>query len=506
MKKTYLFTLFTLLSGFLVSQNAVILNQYHYNLFAINPAYAGFNNHAEANMYYKKLWSGFTDSPDITQITLTGPFRKNKMGLGFNASLENVGIFSRINASFSYSYKIKLTEKSNLSFGLALGIKRQQINTSKINAQSPEEFTQLPSQQAYTLPNIDFGLVYSIKNWQIFLAANQLLSGLYQYRDASYQSTIRSQTIPYYLGGFKWVKKFNDTWAYSPVFILRSTQGLPVQIDVSNTLTWRSAFYLGVGYRQSYNLYANIGYQFTNSIKVGYSYEYTLNNLNPYTRGGHEVWLSFVLQGKGNGSSNNNSEKKKDLTELYEKTDKDQQQIEETNRRVDSLDKNLNLLKQQLEKLKQNEVSKENLEKIIESVKQSNSSANKFDNGEKKNSTSTNEKITNRKRKLYSSIHEKEEAANVTDNPNSNYSIVLGVYQIFNYAKEYQKILKREFFINTKLIQLDDDKNNYNYVVMEVEFNKISEALNKMDEMRDFVTKQKVKVTNGQPWILISTK
>lgn len=49
---------------------------------------------------------------------------------------------------------------------------------------------------------------------------------------------------------------------------------------------------------------------------------------------------------------------------------------------------------------------------------------------------------------------------NYTDSLNANYKIVLGVYQLADYAKGYQKFLQRELGYHSRLLQLNDHPKN----------------------------------------------
>src|ERR1035437_1418337 len=107
----YLFLIFLNLTfSILFSQNEIIVNQYSQNIFAVNSSYSCLADKPEANLYYKKLWSGFSESPEFSQITLSGPVNSQKIGLGLNLAYQQIGLFSYFNAQSSFSYKLKLND------------------------------------------------------------------------------------------------------------------------------------------------------------------------------------------------------------------------------------------------------------------------------------------------------------------------------------------------------------------------------------------------------------
>lgn len=495
------------------SQNEIIINQYSQNIFGLSAAYGALSNGSEANLYYKKLWAGFSDSPEFSQLTLCGPIKGKKLGLGLNASYQQAGLFSQLNALVSCSYKVKLNDLNFLSFGLQAGVKRLQINFNKINALHGDELLDYPQLQASTLPTADFSVAYKRKNFLAFASANQILQGKFKYQDATYQPTLNSLLVPYYIVGVKWDKAINTEFTNTATLIYRSHQGLPAQIEVSDIVSWRNKISAGIGYRQSYTAYALARFQVTSNLLIGYSYDYNLNKLNQYTRGGHEINLSLRF---GNFKNTDSPKKSsgKDVTELYEQLDLMNQKLEQSNKRVDSLDKNVSALRDELDRIKQQGLSQDEIKRLVDSMRSAgpvtNNIGNKTGDGKSKTSTTPakNDKYKNEFRgngkKKYGSIKNEQDGSAYEHEPNAKYAVVLGIYRIFNYAKEYQKILLRDHKIETELVQLDNAESNYYYVVEKKSFTKLNEALAKMKATRKDLEERKEKVTNGQPWVLVT--
>lgn len=493
-----------------VSQNEVIVNQYSKNIFALSSAYGSLSNGGEANLYYKKLWAGFSDSPEFSQITLCGPVKGKKLGLGLNASYQQAGLFSHFSALVSCSYKVRLNDLNFLSFGLQGGVRRLQVNFEKINALHSDELMNYPKLQASTLPTADFSVAYRRKNFLAFASANQLLQGKFRYQDATYQPSLSSTLVPYYIAGVKWDKALNTQWTNTAVLIYRSHQGLPVQIEVSDIVSWKQKISAGLGYRQSYTAYALARFQVTSNLLIGYSYDYNLNQLNQYTRGGHEVNLSLRF---GNFKNNEPTKKTsgKEVTELYEQLDLMNQKLEQSNKRVDSLDKNVSALRDELNRIKQQGLSQEEIKRLVDSMRNAgpaNGNTVPVKDTQKTTAPAQNEKYKNEFRgngkKKYGSIKNEQDGAAYENNPNAKYVVVLGIYRIFKYAKEYQKILQRDHQIETELVQLENAESNYYYVVEKKAFTNLKEALAKMYATRQDLESRQEKVTNGQPWVLVT--
>lgn len=336
--------LFNLLFFISFSQNEIHINQYGQNVFAVSPAISSLSDHAEAHLYYKKLWGGFSESPELSQIMINGPIKNKRIGLGLNFEYQQIGLFSGFNAEGSFSYKLKLNDKNALSFGLQMGLKRLQINFNKINALDEDEFFDFPTQQTSTIPTADFSVAYKNKTITLFAGANQLLPFKFKYSDPSYQPMLSSQLVPNYFIGGKWDKAISSKFDNSVFVILRSHQGLPVQAEISDMVTWQHKFSIGVGYRQTYNSFVTARVQLSPSLTVGYSYEYTVNKLNTYTRGGHEINLCYQF----NRPKEPEPKKQINANEVYEELEKVNKKLEENRKVNDSIQKDMKQLKKEL--------------------------------------------------------------------------------------------------------------------------------------------------------------
>ncbi|MCD6069323.1 MAG: hypothetical protein K0S33_4149 [Bacteroidetes bacterium] len=473
------------------AQNEIILNQYSQNIFAINSSFSALAPQAEANLYYKKLWSGFSDAPEYFHFTLGAPVRNTKTGVGLTASSQQLGLFSYFNVQGSFSYKVKLNENNLLSFGLQAGIKRLQIDFSKLNAEDMSEFAGFPQQQASTLPTADFSVSYKNKGLVVFVTANQLLSGKFRYHDPTFQPVIRSQLIPYYLLGTRWNKDLKGSFSNSLSLLLRSHQGLPLQPELSDIITWQDRFSLGVGYRFSYSTFAIARVRVTQDLLVGYSYELTMNGLNRITKGGHEINLSYLF-GKQPKGSDSKKPSNKAINELYEELDKVDQKVEESNKRVDTLDKNVQKLNDEMKEVKKKSLNQEEIKKLVDSLKLLNPS-----------DPDNNAGPEPKGKKRFGSIVSYGDADKYKNTGKANYNVVYGVYKVYSSAKEYVKLLQRDHAISTELIQLGDGSNGYYYVVDKTHKGSTEEALQQLKQVRSDLSKKTEPVTNGLPWVLI---
>ncbi|PBQ32311.1 hypothetical protein CNR22_11200 [Sphingobacteriaceae bacterium] len=471
------------------AQQTILLNQSAYNPFALNPAAIGLNADATAHCHYKKNWLGITESPEILQLTIDGATSKNKAGLGLNIINEKAGIFSKTYLSGAFRYRINLNKESALFFGISAGFQRLNSDFSKMKADAPAEFSQWPSQQAVTIPDAAFGLVYSFKKLLVSLAAKQLLQQNYIYKEPVFNKELQYKSVSQFILALQntFILK-PATWFYIPQLILRTPQGLPVQFDFVNTLDYKNKFLFALGYRNYYAAYATLGFSINEKLRIMYSYEYSLGIQN-HTKGGHELGITFNLSNRPSKTKTETLSQSK-LDEILERLDKHDQQIETVSKKTDSLDKKLAALKSEIDLLKNQQVSEEDLNKAIETYLSKKESP---EDATGKKSAAKYKVIRAKTGNDFESFKESE---------NANYKIVLGVYQNSGYSKDFQKFIKRELDLDTKLVQLPGHPKNYIYVCTVVEYTKLSDGLNALKSVRKTIKSKTIEITKGEAWIL----
>src|SRR5437870_4542632 len=79
-------------------------SQYMLNQLAINPAVAGTSDHSEVRANVRNQWLGLPDGPRTYMMSLHGPLKDRKMGLGMNMYADIVGPTRRTGINLNYAY------------------------------------------------------------------------------------------------------------------------------------------------------------------------------------------------------------------------------------------------------------------------------------------------------------------------------------------------------------------------------------------------------------------
>ena len=83
----------------------------------INPAYVGSDNMVNWKSTIRNQWAGIPDAPQTQMFSFSSPLGKN-VGMGMSIVNDKVFIENSTYVAFDFSYKLKVSERANLYFGL----------------------------------------------------------------------------------------------------------------------------------------------------------------------------------------------------------------------------------------------------------------------------------------------------------------------------------------------------------------------------------------------------
>ena len=111
-------------SQFSFAQQDAQYSQYMFNIFAINPAYAGSRDVISATALHRKQWVNTPGSPRTTTFSVDAPFKNEKIGLGLMVFNDKIGIANTTGLNVGYAYRIRLTKGTlgRTIFGLTSGV------------------------------------------------------------------------------------------------------------------------------------------------------------------------------------------------------------------------------------------------------------------------------------------------------------------------------------------------------------------------------------------------
>ena len=143
-------------------------------------------------------------------------------------------------------------------------------------------------------PLIGAGLYYYTDRWYAGVSVPNFIQNDY-YDDV--QESVQADRLHYFvMAGY--VFNLNDNLKFKPAALAKIVTGAPVIVDVSANFLLQETVTLGASYRWDDSVSALAGIQVTKNIFAGYSYDYSVTDLNKYNNGSHEIIVRFTLQPK----------------------------------------------------------------------------------------------------------------------------------------------------------------------------------------------------------------
>ncbi len=289
MKKILIISFFLFCGISLFSQQLPHFSQYYLNDFLINPAVAGTRDYFEGVSTHRYQWEGITDAPRTYTLSIQGPTKNRKMGLGGYLFTDNVGPTRRTGFNLSYAYHLKLNESLNLSLGLNAGILQFMIDGSKITLREIDDNLIINGVESDLVPDAGFGMYVYHKKYYVGFSAPQLLNMKVKFFK---EGDNPKGTLPshfFFTGGYKF--QATDDFIVEPIVFVKYVTPAPVQFEGTLKITYKDHIWISGTYRDKDAITASVGYLINNSFTIAYAYDFTTTNLKNYSDGTHELMI-----------------------------------------------------------------------------------------------------------------------------------------------------------------------------------------------------------------------
>jgi len=264
---------------------------YMYNTMSINPAYAGQRDVLSFTGLYRTQWVGIDGAPESGSLGIHSPVNNGRLGIGLNIVRDALGPANETFVDANLSYSIPVNEQGlEFSFGAKLGAHQLKTDWTRgiFRIQTDPTFNQNIS---VISPVIGAGLYLHSDKWYLGASIPNFITTEH-YDDV--QESIASERINFYfIGGY--VFNINRALKLKPSFFVKAVSGAPVIADLSATFLYQNKLNLGLAYRWDDSISALLGFQITDGMYLGYSYDLTTTGLSNYNSGTHEILLRFEL-------------------------------------------------------------------------------------------------------------------------------------------------------------------------------------------------------------------
>lgn len=290
-----LIALLGLNSHSIYAQQEAQYSQYMFNLLNINPAYAGNREVHNITILYRNQWAGIDGAPRTGTLSWDHRNADSNVGYGVQIGSDRLGIEATTFVKGFYSYRIPF-KNSALSLGVDVGVLNYRADYTKLSTTTSSD-PLLTDNINRTMPRFGVGALYESEKFYVGFSIPDLLNTKTEYND----NLVNFIPKPHFYLNGGMLFNIDESIKLKPSMLIKTVSGAPVQVDFNVNGWYNNTFGLGLSYRTKDAIVSSFELQITPSIRLGYAYDFAVNNLKSYnSKGTHEIMLRFEINGNKN--------------------------------------------------------------------------------------------------------------------------------------------------------------------------------------------------------------
>ena len=268
-------------------------NLIKFNRFLINPTFSTVReDKSYINLFHRNQSVSFDDNNQTYYLSYSGRIG-DRSGLGVSLYTQREGLFSNVGLLANYAYGIKLSEKSNFTFGANFSYYTSGFDQDRANTLDPDDVL-LNSLDDSSLISFQPGFNISYGQFDFGVFAENLFD--YNLKTSESNTEFNEKT---YSGHLQYTHQFKNASGILESGRLMTlarvkrvgedgyTLGGNLILDLPK-LGWLQA-----GYDDFYGAAAGIGFNLTKNISLGYTIEKGINNDLRNFGTTHEISLAY---------------------------------------------------------------------------------------------------------------------------------------------------------------------------------------------------------------------
>lgn len=268
----------------------------------VNPGYTGYREAANISAIHRSQWVGFKGAPTTDYVVFDSPLQWDELAVGGSLMFDKIGPTTEMSLAGDFAYRLRLRNRSTLSFGVKGSLSMYQVNLMDLELISDhtgggDELFDYNPGNLY-LPNLGFGMFYHNTDWFVGLSSPRMIRNTIGNKEQQVYEGLTGKTEPtYYLAGGK-TFKLNRDFKVKVTSLTRATKNAPLSTGVFSSLLIMDQFDVGFMYfyKEVAGLYAS--WSPNKKLSFGYSVDFATNALIRTNYGSHELMLNYYLKSK----------------------------------------------------------------------------------------------------------------------------------------------------------------------------------------------------------------
>ncbi|MDR2125976.1 MAG: PorP/SprF family type IX secretion system membrane protein [Prevotellaceae bacterium] len=271
--------------GHLYSQENPLITQQWYSRINHNPASVGNNDAWDIFMVHRNQWAGFKNAPKTTMLNLHTSIDEFSSGIGLSIAYDMEGpALTSIIGKLLYSYRIKITESSQLSFGLGVDVLNRSLDPNKLTVVEEPDSEKAFDKESRTSLGADFGLEFMTERLALGVSVTNLA------RKYANLTSFTNGTQYYAYGFYRFPLSEAVDLSPTATYVYGNKEHL---LEFGATAFFNDNIWGGLVYRIDNAICLLAGFKY-NIFRLGYSYDYHTNNARKFGST-HEVVLSIRI-------------------------------------------------------------------------------------------------------------------------------------------------------------------------------------------------------------------
>jgi type IX secretion system PorP/SprF family membrane protein len=281
------------------SQQQQMYTQFMFNKLNLNPAFAGNEEYTSATLIYRDQWHGFPGSPKAQVLSVNLPRIGKRVGLGFAAERQTIGVTEKLTYQGMYAYKFDIAD-GTLSMGINVAGRMYKVDYTDPTLYAVQGIINDPAIgnliQSRNLFNAGFGIYYNTTQFFIGAAVPRMIKADIDFDNNNLFSTEVRHLFLMTGATFR----VHKDWRYTPQLLFRAAEASPFGLDLNNGMTYKDKLTFGMTYRTGgsggdigESLDLIVGMKLSDNLMLGAAYDITLAKIRTASTGSLEVMLNY---------------------------------------------------------------------------------------------------------------------------------------------------------------------------------------------------------------------
>lgn len=271
-------------------------NLLKFNRFLINPTFSTVNeDNSYLNLYHRNQWVSFDDNYQTYLGSYSGRI-SDRSGIGLSIYHQKFGTIANFGAIANYAYGIRLSQKSNLTFGFNLSYYNSGVDKSNINPNQPNDPT-IADLENGSLLTFQPGINLSIGSFDVGLYAEDAFD--YNFKTSESLTEFEDKTFTahlMYTNRFENGSGMLENARFSALSRARRMGDQDISFSGSLILDMPKLGWIQGGYDEFYGLAAGVGFNLTKRLSLGYTIEKGIRDQISNFGVTHEINFAYSFQ------------------------------------------------------------------------------------------------------------------------------------------------------------------------------------------------------------------